>query len=342
METILAGDVGGTKADLSLFALSPDGGLRPLRHSTFASAEFGSLSELLQYFLEAESRPPAAAALGVPGPVLGDTIRLTNLPWTIDPDEVSRSTGIPQIRFLNDLAAAARGVLTLGPEDTAILNPGLEREGHRALIAAGTGLGQSILFWDGVRHHPSATEGGHTAFGPRDEEQIALLRFLARRYDRVSWERVVSGMGLEAIFEFLRDERGMVPANGVREQIDSGEDVPGVVGEAGVTGECATCRHAVDLFLRLYGAQAANLALTTFALGGIYLWGGIIRKLLPRAVEGPFLDGFLDAGRFREFMEEIPVYAVLDERAAVAGAAQVALQSVAGARWSRDDTPRDG
>jgi glucokinase len=342
METILAGDVGGTKADLSLFALSPDGGLRPLRHATFASAEFGSLSELLQNFLEPESRPPAAAALGVPGPVLGDTIRLTNLPWTIDADEVSRTTGIPQIRFLNDLAAAARGVLTLGPEDTAILNPGLEREGHRALIAAGTGLGQAILFWDGARHHPSATEGGHTGFGPRDEEQIALLRFLASRYDRVSWERVLSGVGLESIFEFLCDERGMAPTPGARARIAAGEDVAAVVGEAGVAGECATCRHAVDLFLRLYGAQAANLALTTFALGGIYLWGGIIRKLLPRAIEGPFLDGFLDVGRFRELMEEVPVYAVLDERAAVAGAAQVALQSVAGARWRRDDTPRDG
>ncbi|MEJ2482003.1 MAG: glucokinase [Gemmatimonadota bacterium] len=337
--TILAGDVGGTKTDLSLLAVSSEGGLRPVRRSTVASGEFGDLSALLNEFLD-DDPPPAVAALGVPGPVLGGTVRLTNLPWTIDPSEVSRGTGIAEVVLVNDLVAAAQGVLSLGPEDVAVLNPGRERVGHRALVAAGTGLGQAILFWDGARHLPAASEGGHTGFGPRDEEQVALHRFLAARHDRVSWERVVSGPGLESIYEFLVLERGMPASEEVDARVRAGGDLAAAVGDAGIEDESSTCRYAVDLFLRLYGAESANLALTTLALGGIYLWGGIIRKLLPRAIDGPFLEGYLDVGRFRGLLEEIPVRIVLDDRAAIAGAAQIALQSVAGARWRRDDDLR--
>jgi glucokinase len=336
--TILAGDIGGTKTDLTLFGWATDGSLRPLRSSTFVSAEHAGLTELLTAFLSdtgtgsssEASPPPRSAALGVPGPVVGDRVRLTNLPWTIEPARVARDTGIGTVRLLNDLEAAAHGVATLGPEDLAVLNPGVRRSGHCGLVAAGTGLGQAILFWDGERHHPTATEGGHTGFGPRDEEQIALHRFLGRRYDRVSWERVLSGSGLEAIYEFLVLERGMPASEQVDARVRAGEDLAAAVGEAGIGEDCGTCRHAVDLFLRLYGAQSANLALTTLAVGGIYVWGGIIRKLLPRAVEGPFLEGFLDVGRFRDLMREIPVWAVLDERAAVAGAARVAVEAVKG------------
>ncbi len=328
MKTILAGDVGGTKTDLCLFARGPGGALEPVRKATYASGEFASLSDLLAAFLAEDSSapPPVAAALGVPGPVVGETVRLTNLPWVIEPEGVVRNTGIARIRILNDLELAAHGVLTLEPGDLAVLNPGIERSGHCGLVAAGTGLGQAILFWDGERHHATATEGGHTGFGPRDEEQIALHRFLARRHDRVSWERVLSGTGLEAIYEFLVLVRGMPASETVDARFRAGEDLAAAVGEVGVAGEDPTCRYAVDLFLRLYGAQSANLALTTLATGGIYLWGGIIRKLLPRAVEGPFLEGFLDVGRFRGLMGEIPVRAVLDADAALAGAAQVAAQ----------------
>ena len=328
MNTILAGDVGGTKTDLCLFVQHPGGVLEPMRKASFVSGEFDSLSDLLSHFLAAEpsAAPPVAAALGVPGPVVGEAVRLTNLPWVIEPDAVGRNTGIAKVRLLNDLELAAHGVLTLEPGDLAVLNPGIERAGNCGLVAAGTGLGQAILFWDGERHHPIATEGGHTGFGPRDEEQIALHRFLARRHDRVSWERVLSGTGLEAIYEFLVLERGMPASETVDARFRAGEDLAAAVGEVGVTGEDPTCRYAVDLFLRLYGAQSANLALTTLATGGIYLWGGIIRKLLPRAVEGPFLEGFLDVGRFRELMREIPVRAVLDADAALAGAAQVAVR----------------
>jgi glucokinase len=338
--TILAGDVGGTKTDLSLMALSPEGGLQPLRRATIPSGGFGDLSELLRRFL-GDDPPPSVAALGVPGPVLGGTVRLTNLPWTIDPAELSRRTGIDRVILVNDLAAAAQGVLRLGPEDVAILNPGVERAGHRALVAAGTGLGQAILFWDGARHHAAASEGGHTGFGPRDAEQVALHQFLAARHDRVSWERVVSGPGLESIYEFLVLERGMPASEEVDARVRAGGDLAAAVGDAGLGEGCGTCRYAVDLFLRLYGAESANLALTTLAVGGIYLWGGIIRKLLPRAMDGPFLEGYLDVGRFRALLEEIPVRIVLDDRAAIAGAAQIAMQSVAGARWRGDDGGRE-
>jgi len=328
MTTILAGDVGGTKTDLCLFAQAADGGLEPLRKATFVSGEFDSLSDLLSTFLSNDSTapPPVAAALGVPGPVVGESVRLTNLPWVIEPEALRRNTGIARLRLLNDLEMAAHGVLTLEPRDLAVLNPGVERAGHCGLVAAGTGLGQAILFWDGERHHATATEGGHAGFGPRDEEQIALHRFLGRRHDRVSWERVLSGTGLESIYEFLVLERGMPASAEVDARYRGGEDLAAAVGEVGVAGGDPTCRYAVDLFLRLYGAQSANLALTILATGGIYLWGGIIRKLLPRAVEGPFLEGFLDVGRFRDLMSEIPVRAVLDAEAALAGAARVAVK----------------
>lgn len=328
MTTILAGDVGGTKTDLCLFVQGPGGGLEPVRKASFVSGEFESLSDLLSTFLAGDPSdpPPVAAALGVPGPVVGETVRLTNLPWVIEPEALGRNTGIGRIRLLNDLELAAHGVLTLDAGDLAVLNAGIQRTGHCGLVAAGTGLGQAILFWDGERHHATATEGGHTGFGPRDEEQISLHRFLARRHDRVSWERVLSGTGLEAIYEFLVLERGMPASEPVDARFRAGEDLAAAVGEIGVAGGDPTCRYAVDLFLRLYGAQSANLALTTLATGGIYLWGGIIRKLLPRAMEGPFLEGFLDVGRFRQLMGEIPVRAVLDADAALAGAAQVAVR----------------
>lgn len=322
---ILAGDVGGTKTDLSLLRLAR-GGLEPVREGSYPSAEFGSLAELVLEFLQPGETPPDAAAFGVPGPVLGDVIRLTNLPWTIDREQLSRSTGIERIRLLNDLEAAAYGVLAMSPEHTVTLNQGVERPGHRVVIAAGTGLGQAILHWDGSAHRPVATEGGHAGFAPRDEEQIELFRFLHRRYDRVSWERVLSGPGLESIFDFYSQGQGHGIEPAIEQRIEAGEPVAAVVGEAGVAGTSATCRRAVDLFLRLYGAQAANLALTTFALGGVYVGGGIIRKMLPRAADGPFREGFLDVGRFRDFVESIPVHAIREPRTAVEGAARVAAE----------------
>ncbi|MFQ5691328.1 MAG: glucokinase, partial [Gemmatimonadota bacterium] len=253
-------------------------------------------------------------------------------PWTIARDRLVRSTGIPNVKLLNDLEAMAHGTLAIPAEHTAALNVGVGRPGHRAVIAAGTGLGQAFLYWDGSVHHPVATEGGHASFAPRDGEQVELLEFLRCRHDHVSWERVLSGPGLEAIFDFLGESRGLRAREPVISRIDAGESVAAVVGEAGVTGACDTCRRAVDLFLQLYGMQAANLALTVFALGGVYVGGGIIRKLLPRALEGPFREGFLDVGRLRKLLETIPVRAIREPRTAVTGAARVAVAAVRSGR----------
>ncbi len=184
-------------------------------------------------------------------------------------------------------------------------------------------MGQAVLFWDGARYRPAATEGGHAAFAPRDERESRLLRFLLERYPRVSWERVLSGRGLFHIFEFLRSEGApLLPE--VEKRLAS-EDPSAVVGEAGVRGACPTCEDAVDLFVSLYGAQAGNLALTTMALGGVYVGGGIVTKLLPKVKSGLFMEAFRNAGRFEGLMRQTPVRVILNPKASLLGAAEVAL-----------------
>jgi glucokinase len=227
------------------------------------------------------------------------------------------------VRLLNELETTAYGALFLGPDELYTMNECIPRQTHRAVIAAGTGLGQAILFWDGTRHRPAATEGGHTAFAPRDERETRLLRFLLRRYPRVSWERVLSGRGLFHIFEFLCSEGApLLPE--IKERLEN-EDPGAVVGEAGVGGTCSTCEDAVDLFVSLYGAQAANLALTSMALGGVYVGGGIVMKLLPKVKSGLFMQGFRNAGRFETLVRETPVRVILDPKASLLGAAEFAL-----------------
>jgi glucokinase len=203
------------------------------------------------------------------------------------------------------------------------LNLGKQRHGTRAVIAAGTGLGQGFLFWDGARHWPSATEGGHTDFAPRTEQEDALLIFLRQRYQRVSYERVLTGLGLTHIFEFLRAAYARPVASLVAERLRT-EDPATVIGESGVSGACPTCTEAVDLFLSIYGAQAGNLALAVMALGGVYVGGGIITKLLPRLAASRFLAAFLDKGRHATLMAEMPLHVILNPQTSQLGAAHAA------------------
>jgi glucokinase len=324
---ILAGDVGGTKTDLALFRADGDGDVRLEREDTLPSREYPDLESLVRVFLSRGDARPSAAVFGIAGPVLNGEVRVTNLPWRVEAQQLGRELGIRNLRLLNDLEATAYGALFLEADKLHVLNEGVRRPGHRVVIAAGTGLGQAILFWDGRRFRPSATEGGHAAFAPRNEREIALLRFLQRRYEHVSWERVVSGPGLVHIFEYLDREEGIPVAPEVRERISS-EDAGSVVGEAGRPGSCPACAQAVDLFVSLYGAQTANLALTVLSLGGVYVGGGIVTKLLPAVTKGAFLEAFRDAGRFGALLAEMPVEILLDPKAGRLGAARVALELV--------------
>jgi len=326
---VLAGDVGGTKTDLAIYAFAAQEPLRLVRRATFESRVHAGLAEMAQQFLASGEEVPVAAAFGAAGPVLDDAIALTNLPWRVERADLAARLGIERVRLLNDLETTGLGALELPADRLHTLNPGVARAGHRAVIAAGTGLGQSILFWDGARHHPIATEGGHVRFAPRDARELELLSFLAKRHGRVSIERVVSGPGLVALVDFLRTH-GRTLAPEVDERLRH-EDPGAVVGDAALRGVCATCEEAVGWFVSLYGAQAGQLALSTLSLGGVYVGGGIAVHLLPALEAGGFLEAFVDGGRFGDLLRQIPLRVILDPSASRLGAAEAARALTLGA-----------
>lgn len=320
--TVLAGDVGGTNARLALVDVDPD---RPriTLERTFPSADYPGLAEVVELFLEEAGDRPARAAFGLAGPVRGRVMRTTNLPWTVDADALEARCGLEQVSLLNDLEATAWGVRALTSDQLRVLHPGdPEARGNGCVIAAGTGLGEAGLAWDGRRHRPFACEGGHTAFAPADEREDRLLAFLRHRHGRVSWERVVSGPGLAAIAEFVHDRRG----EPLPEWFRSAEDPAAAVAEAALEERSDAAVEALDLFVRLYGIEAGELALKLNALGGVWVAGGIAPKILPRLLDGPFLDGFLAKGRMRRLVEAMPVRVVLEPRTALLGAALRAAQ----------------
>jgi len=354
-EHVLAGDIGGTKTALALYAVArpdepatrprhaaapvtqPERDVTPrrltlLREASFPSPRYTGLEEVVRAFLAAGSERVAAAAFGIAGPIVDDAVTTTNLPWRVEGAALARVLGVAEgtrgrggsrVRLMNDLEATALGALSLAPNDLLTLNAGTARSGNRAVIAAGTGLGQAILFWDGAQHRPVATEGGHVEFAPRDDRETALLAFLRRTFTHVSYERIVSGPGLANIFRFLDEDlrRPVTPA--VRERMQH-EDAGAVIGEAGVAGACPACAEAVEIFLAVYGAQAGNLALAAMAIGGVYVGCGIVTKMLPRMTTGSFLRSFTAKGRYTQLMTEIPVHFILNPRTAQLGAARAA------------------
>jgi glucokinase len=327
---VLAGDIGGTKTDLALYAADDPARLSVVREQVFPSRQYGGLEEVLRAFLDRGERGERieAAAFGIAGPVVDETVVTTNLPWTVAAASLRRMLGTDHVRLANDLEAMAFGALFLPPASLLALNAGVERPGNRAVIAAGTGLGQGLLFWDGARHRPMATEGGHVDFAPRDDTEVALLQNLRRRYGHVSYERVLSGPGLVNVFEFLTSERGMPVAETVRARLAT-EDPSAVIGTAGLAGTCAAAVEALRIFVDVYGAQAGNLALATMAIGGIYVGGGIVTKILPAIQDGTFMRAFTDKGRYADLLAEIPVRLILDPLTGRIGAAHAAAALLA-------------
>lgn len=323
LKTVLAGDVGGTKTRLGLFETGP-GRLRTLDEQTFANADFAGLGEIVTPFVARTGAPWAAACFGLAGPVTGRRVRLTNLPWVVDADEIVATTGISQVFLINDLEATAWGVGELAAGAQHTLNPGRPGVvGNGAVIAAGTGLGEAGMFWDGSAMQPFASEGGHTGFSPTDEISDRLLLFLRDRHETVSWERVLSGPGLADVYRFMLREAGREEPAWFVDAERLGDPTP-AISRAGVTNACEVCASTLGLWARLYGEEAGNLALKLMATGGVWIGGGIAPKILPVLEGGAFLDGFLARGRMRSLMESMPVHVVLDDRAALLGAARCA------------------
>jgi glucokinase len=333
---ILAGDIGGTKTNVGLFEVV-DGVPRLLRAERLRSAEYPGLAALLAAFLaQVPGRRIEVACFGVPGPVLENRASTPNLAWEIDGAYVAKTLGLPRVLLINDLVATAEGTALLREEEMVVLQAGAPdlpgREGNRALIAAGTGLGMSLLPRVGALWVPVPSEGGHADFAPRNEEEIGLLRHLRERFGRVSVERVLSGPGLFNIYSYLRDAHHEPENPLVREAMSRGEDPARVIGQAGLaaSGEqrCDLCSRALGIFAAVYGAVAGNLALTGTATGGIWLGGGIAPKILPRLTDGLFLQTFVAKGRFVPFLERVPVRVILNDRTAMLGAARRALMAL--------------
>jgi glucokinase len=319
---ILAGDVGGTKVHLALYDFI-DGKLKYSRDERYPAKEYSGLEEIVRAFLGTDK--VTAACFGVPGPVRDGRLRLTNLPWTLDSHELSVNLGVTHVFLINDLEANGYGVAELAADQIYTLSEGDSSQiGNRALIAAGTGLGEGLLIWNGRNHSPFPSEGGHADFAPRNEDEIDLLRFLKQKYNgRISCERVVSGMGLTNVYEFLREVRGIDEPAWLAERIAS-EDPNAVITELALAAKSEICEKALDMFVSAYGSEAGNLALKLLSVGGVYVGGGIAPRILEKLKDGTFLKAFTDKGRLSQLLINMPVRIILESRAALLGAAAYA------------------
>jgi glucokinase len=316
---ILAGDVGGTKVNLALYDFI-DGNLKHTRDKQYPAKEYSGLEEIVKEFIVSEK--VTAACFGVPGPVRDGRLRLTNLPWTLDSRELAADLKIDYVFLINDLQANGYGIAELSAEQVFTLSEGDPRQmGNRALIAAGTGLGESFMIWDGRDYVPYPSEGGHADFAPRDEDEIDLLRFLKQKYNgRTSTERVVSGQGLTNIYEFLREVRGVEEPVWLAERM-AAEDPNAVITELALKAKSEICEKALDMFVSAYGAEAGNLALKVLSVGGLYVGGGIAPRILEKLKDGAFMKAFTDKGRLSQLLVNTPVRVILESKTALIGAA---------------------
>jgi glucokinase len=339
---ILAADIGGTKTHIALF----EGGRtprQPIAEFKAASGDYPTFEALLSEFAMAHFERPARAVLGIAGPVVDNRCETTNLPWVIDARVVSDLLGGAAVTLMNDLEATAWGLDTLDASDLEPLHRGQATIGNRALIAAGTGLGEALLVWDGRTHRPCASEGGHVDFGPRDPIEDELNQWMRARYGRTSYERILSGAGLADVYRFMSDARHGEEPSGFAERFAAAPDPAALVTSAALEGSCERARLALERFVSIYGAEAGNLALKALAVGGVYVGGGIAPKILPALRDGRFVEAFLSKGRLRPVLEPVPVSVILDPRTALWGAASVALATeamLAPHAARRDEVPR--
>ena len=343
---ILAGDIGGTKTNLALYEWTNER-VDPIRLESFHSADYTSLEDILSEFLTPPAPPVAvgpgesnvsekqglqttseakvtAACFGIAGPVIDNHCETTNLPWVVDGLTIADRFAVPRVQLLNDLEATAYGILSLRPDELEVLNDGNPPKKRQALalIAAGTGLGEAILFWDGKSYRPMPSEGGHADFGPNNDQEIELLRYLRSQYLHVSYERILSGPGLHAIYEFLRDTKKNEPT-WLMEKIKAGNPAAEIA-QAGLQGQAEIATQALELFASIYGAESGNLALKALSLDGVYVGGGIAPKLITKLKDGTFMKGFLNKGRYKKMLSKMPVKVIMNQQTALLGAASVA------------------
>ncbi len=329
---ILAGDVGGTKSNLALVEKSGDG-FEIAFVRRYTSRDYTGFSDIVAAFLrdaaqQIQAAPAGkiqAAGFGVAGPVINDCARMTNLTWGVDGPALRKQLGTEHVKVLNDLEATGYSLPWLAPGDFLVLNAGSgEPRASRALIAAGTGLGEAILRWSGDRYIVEPTEGGHCDLAPRTEREIELLRYMKKTNKYVSFELILSGRGFLTIHEFLNP--GVRHASFDDPHADPAAEITG----HGLDGSCPVCVETLDLWTALYGAEAGNLALKALALGGVFVAGGIVTKILPKMKDGTFAQAFDEKSKFEDLLSKVPIQAVLNEQAPLLGAAAEAARALAG------------
>jgi glucokinase len=319
MSMLLAGDVGGTKTHLALYA--PEGGPTPQVQATFRSTEYATLEAVVKQFLDDAKLPVDKAVFGVAGPVVQGWSRITNLPWLISEVTLKQELGFADVELINDLEATANAIPHLPASDLYALNDAPAQSGTKGVIAPGTGLGEAILFFQQGRYHVIASEGGHVDFAPTNLLEIRLLRQLLGKFGHVSYERVCSGSGLPNIYAYLKRAGFAVELPEVSEALQDAADPTPIIVQRAMTGESELCIATLNTFVSILGAEAGNLALKLMATGGIYLGGGIPPKILPKLKDGTFMASFVNKGRFAELLARMPVYVILNEATALFGAA---------------------
>jgi glucokinase len=312
---ILAGDIGGTKTNLGLFDV-PGGTLTKLTDKRYSSRDHAGLEEIVKDFLAVTGAKVSAASFGIAGPVVDYRVHAGNLPWVIEGTTMAKLVGLDRVRLLNDLEATAHGIAVMRPQDLEMLYAGVpDDRTHRAVIAAGTGLGEAILFWDGSKHIPMATEAGHADFAPQTNQHADLWRFVKSRGEFASAELILSGRGFKTVHEFL-DPSAKHPGFD-----DPKVDQAPVITQKGLSGECPVCVATLDLWVEIYGSEAGNLAVRSVARGGIYVAGGIAVKILPKMKTGRFVAAAQHKEKMQDFLTKVPIHIVLDEECPLKGAA---------------------
>ncbi|ALF54956.1 glucokinase [Nostoc piscinale CENA21] len=340
MTLLLAGDIGGTKTILRLVETSNSSELQTVYEESYRSGDFPDLVPMVQqFFLKANTATPQKACFAIAGPVVNNTAKLTNLAWFLDTERLQQELGITAISLINDFAAVGYGIFGLSSQDLLTLQPGKPKpEAPIAVIGAGTGLGQGFLIKQGNHYQVFPSEGGHTDFAPRNELEFQLLKYLLDKHDiqRVSVERVVSGLGIVAIYQFLRDRKHATESPEIAQAVRTWEQEAGqpeksvdpgaVIGKAAVQKSDRLSEQTLQLFVDAYGAEAGNLALKLLPYGGLYIAGGIAPKILPLIQNGSFLLNFTQKGRMRSLLEEVPVYIILNPQVGLIGAALCAAR----------------
>jgi glucokinase len=321
---ILAGDIGATKVNLAYYEQQGDRLLAVLAES-YPSRDFKSLEEVIGVMLRDHPSLITAAAFGIAGPIVNHRSKLTNLGWDVDGLSVASALGLSRVGLLNDLAATAYGTLRVELHDRVVLQSGQRQPGGAiAVIAAGTGLGEGGLVWDGKRYRALPSEGGHTDFGPRDDVEIALLQFLLKRHKRISYERIVAGPGFRNLYDFFRARSDSPEPEWLKAAMSSG-DPSAVISRAGLERTDEVCVQALDRFVSLYGAETGNLALKVLSTGGVCVCGGIAPKIIDRIRNGAFMESFLNKGRYESLLRTMHVEVITNEKTALLGAAHFAV-----------------